>query len=112
MAEQYKHIFIAGTVTAEKYKQSRKRGTHPTIPIRDRAAHSRKLLQQFEQIWNEKANRQAERTAKRIATREGTYLSFTSGLDADLITKILESIKSGIRLLNIKEEIADETKKQ
>ena len=112
MAEQYKHLFITGNVKPEKFKQSPKQGKAPVIPPRDRAAHSRKLLRQFEQIWSEKANLQAERTAESIATREGTYLSFASGLDADLITKSLENIKSGIRLLNIKEEIVAETKKQ
>lgn len=112
MANLYKHIFITGKVKSEKYKQSPKQGKTPLIPQRDRAKHSAKLLLKFEEIWNEKKRLQQERTAEKIATREGTYLSFTSAASHDLITKSLENIKKGIRLLNIKEETIDENHKQ
>lgn len=107
MAENYKHIFISGNVKPEKYKASPKQGKQPRIPQRDRAAHSAKLLQQFDAIWKQKKELEQARTAQKIATREGTYLSFTSAADYDLITKSLENIKKGIRLLNIKEEKID-----
>lgn len=107
MAENYKHIFISGNVKPEKYKASPKQGKQPRIPPRDRAAHGAKLLQQFDAIWNQKKELEQARTAEKIATREGTYLSFTSAADHDLITKSLENIKKGIRLLNVKEEIID-----
>lgn len=107
MAENYKHIFISGNVKPEKYKASPKQGKQPRIPPRDRAAHSAKLLQQFDAIWNQKKELEQARTAEKIATREGTYLSFTSAADHDLITKSLENIKKGIRLLNVKEEKVD-----
>lgn len=107
MAENYKHIFISGNVKPEKYKASPKQGKQPRIPQRDRAAHSAKLLRQFDAIWNQKRELEQARTAEKIATREGTYLSFTSAADHDLITKSLENIKKGIRLLNVKEEIID-----
>jgi hypothetical protein len=109
---QHKHLFITQNVTTEKFKQSQKPGRQPVIPQRDRQVHSTKLLQQFEQIWNEKENLNTLRGAESIATREGTYLSFTSGENADLITKSLENIKKGIRLLNIKEEVIDENTKR
>jgi hypothetical protein len=107
MAENYKHIFISGNVKSEKYKASPKQGKQPRIPPRDRTAHSAKLLQQFAAIWTQKKELEQARTAEKIATREGTYLSFTSAADHDLITKSLENIKKGIRLLNVKEEIID-----
>lgn len=107
MAENYKHIFISGNVKPEKYKASPKQGKQPRIPERDRAAHSAKLLEQFDNIWNQKKELEQSRTAEKIATREGTYLSFTSAADHDLITKSLENIKKGIRLLNVKEEKID-----
>jgi subtilase family protein len=107
MAEYYKHIFISEHVKSEKYKASPKQGKRPRIPPRDRATHSAKLLQQFDSIWNQKKRIQQSRTAEKIATREGTYLSFTSAADHDLITKSLEDIKKGIRLLNIKKEKID-----
>ncbi|MBP7388773.1 MAG: S8 family peptidase [Chitinophagales bacterium] len=115
MADLYKHIFITGNVKSEKYKQSPKQGKAPVIPTRDRTAHSQKLLRKFEEIWKEKERLQLVRTAEKIVTREGTYLSFTSAADHDLITKSLERFnkdsKKSIRLLNIKEEEVDGHKK-
>lgn len=112
MAENYKHIFISGNVKPEKYKAVSKNGKKPRIPQRDRATHSAKLLKQFDAIWNQKKELEQKRTAEKIATREGTYLSFISAADHDLITKSLEDIGQGIRLLNIKEIPSGETQKQ
>jgi hypothetical protein len=112
MADLYKHIFITGKVKSEKYKQSPGRGGALIIPQRDRVAHSTKLLLKFEEIWNEKERLQQARTAEKISTREGTYLSFTSSADHDLITRSLEDLRKGIRLLNVKEEIIDENHNQ
>jgi hypothetical protein len=103
MAESYKHIFITGNVNSEKYKAQSKPGAKPRIPARDRATQSQKLLQQFDAIWRQKEQLQQQRNAEQITTREGTYISFTSAADHDLITKSLEDLKKGIRLLNIKE---------
>ncbi|MCB0539099.1 MAG: S8 family peptidase [Bacteroidetes bacterium] len=99
----YKHIFIQGNVKSEKYKSQSKRGPEPRIPVRDRATQSQKLLQQFAIIWQQKGQLQQQRSAEQVATREGTYIQFTSAADHDLITKSLEDLRKGIRLLNIKE---------
>ncbi|WP_026474106.1 hypothetical protein [Alkaliflexus imshenetskii] len=103
MAESYKHIFIKGNVNREKYKAPSSMGGQPRIPVRDRESQSQKLLRQFDAIWQTKAQLQQQREAEQIATREGTYISFTSAADHDLITKSLEDLRKGIRLLNIKE---------
>ena len=112
MAESYKHIFIAGNVNREKYKAPSSMGGQPRIPVRDRASQSQKLLRQFDAIWLTKAQLQQQREAEQIATREGTYISFTSAADHDLITKSLEDLRKGIRLLNIKEIPVGENQKQ
>lgn len=112
MAEQYKHLFITENVVKDNYKTSPRRGPKPNIPDRDRASHSSKLLQQFVEIWKRKEEIKAARAAESISTREGTYLSFISAINADLVTKSLENIKKGIRLLNIKEETVEENNKQ
>lgn len=103
MAKSYKHIFITGNVNREKYKAPSSMGAQPRIPVRDRASQSQKLLSQFDAIWQAKAQLQQQREAEQIATREGTYVSFTSAADHDLITKSLEDLRKGIRLLNIRE---------
>ncbi len=108
----YKHIFISGTARTERYKTPPKPGGKPIIPARDRVAHSQKLLQQFDAIWHEKELILQRRSAEQISTREGTYLSFISAANHDLITKSLEDIGKGIRLLNITELPAGEDQNQ
>ncbi|MCC7026560.1 MAG: S8 family peptidase [Saprospiraceae bacterium] len=99
-----KHIFISENVkSSEKYRAQSKQGAAPRIPIRNRAAQSQKLLQEFETIWQQKELLQQQREAEHIATREGTYIQFTSAANHDLITKSMEDLRKGIRLLNIKE---------
>jgi hypothetical protein len=98
-----KHIFIQGNVSSEKYRAPSGMGAKPSIPVRDRATQSQKLLNQFEAIWQQKSEIQQQREAEHIATREGTYIQFTSAAGHDLITKSLEDLRKGIRLLNIKE---------
>jgi hypothetical protein len=99
----YKHIFIQGIAKSEKYKIKGTPITPKPLPVRDRLVHSQKLLNQFDDIWQKKEQLQQQRSAEQIATREGTYIQFTSASDHDLITKSLEDLRKGIRLLNIKE---------
>jgi hypothetical protein len=111
----HKHIFISGNVSSEKYRAPSAMGAKPRIPVRDRATQSQKLLNQFDEIWQQNEQRQQQRSAEQIATREGTYIQFTSAADHDLITKSLESMRGKksekwIRLLNIKSELSEENK--
>lgn len=108
----YKHIFITGNVNSEKFKTPKRGRGKSNIPARNRVAHSQKLLIQFDAIWQAKAQLQQQRGAEQIATREGTYISFTSAADHDLITKSLEDLRKGIRLLNIKETPVGENQTQ
>lgn len=108
----YKHIFITGNVSSEKFKTPQSGGGDPKIPTRNRISHSQKLLMQFDEIWQTKAQLQQQRGAEQIATREGTYISFTSSIDHDLITKSLEDLRAGIRLLNVKEVPVGENQSQ
>ncbi|MEO5991241.1 MAG: hypothetical protein ABIP68_06360, partial [Ferruginibacter sp.] len=96
----YKHIFITGSVNSEKYKVRGTPVTTKPLPVRNRVSHSQKLITQLEAIWQQKEQLQQQRGAEQIATREGTYISFTSAADHDLITKSLEDLRKGIRLLN------------
>ena len=109
----YKHIFIQGIVKSEKYKVRGTPITPKPLPVRDRFSHSQRLLNQFAGIWQQKEQLQQRRSAEQIATREGTYIQFTSAADHDLITKSLESMRGKksekwIRLLNIKSELSEE----
>ncbi|MBS4058403.1 MAG: S8 family peptidase [Bacteroidales bacterium] len=109
----YKHIFISGNVRSEKYKTKGVPVPPKPLPVRNRVSHSQKLLSQFDEIWQQKEQLQQQRSAQQIATREGTYIQFTSTADHDLITRSLESMRGKksekwIRLLNIKSELSEE----
>lgn len=108
----YKHIFLSGNVSSEKYRAPSAIGAKPNIPVRNRLTQSQKLLSQFDDIWHQKGQLQQQRNALQIATRQGTYIQFTSAAGHDLITKSLEDLRKGIRLLNIKEIPADDNQKQ
>lgn len=108
----YKHIFLTGNVSSEKYKAPSAIGGKLLIPTRDRANQSQKLLDQLDTIWQQKEQLQLQRDAEQVATKEGTYISFTSAADHDLITKSLEDLRKGVRLLNIKEIPTGENQKQ
>lgn len=99
----YKHIFLSGHVNSEKYKARSQGGNPPNIPQRDRATQSQRLLNQFAEIWQQKGQLEQQRSVEQIATRDGTYIQFTSAAGHDLITKSLEDLRIGIRLLNVKE---------
>ncbi|MBN8684595.1 MAG: S8 family peptidase [Chitinophagales bacterium] len=108
----YKHIFISENVSRENYRAQSRVGQAPDIPIRDRATQSQRLLSQFDAIWQQKAQMQQQRSAAQIATREGTYIQFTGAAGYELMTKSLEDLKKGIRLLNIQEILLEENLKQ
>jgi len=108
-----KHIFISENVkTSEKYRAQARQGATPVIPLRNRAVQSQKLLQDFEAIWRYKEVLQQQRQAEHIATREGTYIQFSSASNHDLITKSLEDLRKGIRLLNVKEILVNDYETQ
>ncbi len=104
---QHKHFFIRDNVTIDKFKTPRGGSDSTSIPSRSRAPHSRKLLRQLQEIWRVKEEQNQSREAESIPSNRGTYIQFTSALDHDLVTKSLESISQGIRLLNIQEETID-----
>ena len=110
--ENYKHIFLHGNVVTEQYTSPQSGGGQFRIPLRDRISHSTALLNKFAAIWEERQQFSQQRQAAHIPTRDGTYLSFKSQANHDLITKSLESLQGKdeskwIRLLNIQTNIDD-----
>jgi len=107
--ENYKHIFLHGNVVAEQYTSPQSGGGRLNIPHRNRVSHSAALLQKFETIWRVQ---EQQREAHQISATHGTYLSFRSQAGYDLITKSLEDLKQGIRLLNVKDVLSDDSQTQ
>lgn len=103
------HIFLTDSAVQSNYTSPPGRGGKLHIPKRERQQHIRRLQRQFEDAWNNAEQNRQHRNAVSLPTKNGIYLEFKSQADADLVTQSLENIRSGIRLLNIKEVKFDDS---
>ncbi len=98
---RYPHLFLPGpSDTRNDYSSPRRGGSSPRLKTQDRATHAAHLTQRINQAWEVAQGRQAVAHS----ARRGVYLEFTSEPGFDLVLKSLESVSSGIRLLNVKTE--------
>lgn len=100
--ERHPIIFISDVKENIAYKSPQSGGGGLRLPSRDRAAHGRRILQRLENSWRQFQAMQSGREAVSSPTREGIYLEFRSKAGFDLVTKSLEDIRQGVRLLNIR----------
>jgi hypothetical protein len=99
---KYLHIFLTDSKQSIPFSLGQGGGP-PNIPQRDRREHSEFLMNRFEQIWRTYDSQKKTRLAASIPTKDGYYIQFKGKAGCDLITKSLENIRKGIRLLNVKE---------
>lgn len=92
------NLILAGTCHSEPYTAPQSYGGKPPI-ARDRRTHSAKLSRELSRAFAE----DSERSAHAVADRYGTYLEFTGPSGGDLLTKSLEDIRQGVRLLNVRQ---------
>lgn len=104
MPETHSHIFLNSQPEVAPYKSVQTSGSSPRIPGRNRLPHSQRLINELKAIWENVAIRTAQREAISLPSREGTYLEFRSQAGSELITKSLEDVRQGVRLLNIRHE--------
>lgn len=102
--ERYRHLFLPGPTRTQEFTNPRQGGAAPRIPTRDRFQHSAYLRQRIESVWNEVDQRQAVVHVE----RHGAYVDFLSEPNFELAIQGLENLGSGIRLLNVHKEGADE----
>ncbi len=102
--EHYRHIFLPGPTRTQEFTNPRHGGSAPRIPARDRVQHSDYLRRQIESVWRDFEQRQAVVHVE----RHGAYIDFVSEPGFELAIQGLESLRSGIRLLNVRKEGADE----
>lgn len=104
MSERLSNLFLVGTGETIGYKSHKSRGPELNLPERERSGHSQSLQYQFAEVWKQVKIEDDERNAVALPTKQGTYLEFRSAINFDLVTKSLENIKAGIRLLNVRTE--------
>jgi len=98
--ERYRHIFLPGPARTQGYTNPRRGSSDDRMPNRDRGRHSAYLQSRLRQAWNEVD----QQLAVVQVERHGAYIEFQSEPGFDLAVQSLESIRSGIRLLNIRRE--------
>ncbi len=106
MNEQFPILFINNNAESITYK-TQGFGPQLTIPDRDRQSHGARLVATFERIWQQAQSITNERTAVSLPVKNGLYVEFKGAPGCDLVTKSLEDIRAGIKLLNIREQIDD-----
>lgn len=111
MNEEFPLIFLPPIAEAISYR-GQGFGPGPNTPERERNAHGERLIQTFEAIWANVATRNQERQAVAQLIRQGTYLEFVSAEGFDLVTKSLDDVRAGIKLLNIRERSLDDGRSQ
>jgi hypothetical protein len=113
MPSQFKHFFLSEWFSTIQYTPLGQRGKPPRLPEREPIAHSQRLLSRFNELWQRTESREVRREAVSIPTKQGTYIEFYSQAGFDLITKSLEDVRQGIRLLNVRDvSTADPDSKQ
>lgn len=101
--ERYRHIFLKGAASVRGYTNPIVGGSSRGLPDRDRATHSTYLQQRLHAAWMEVEECQAVVHVERY----GAYIEFTGEPGFDLPITSLESRRSGIRLLNVRNEKVD-----
>lgn len=106
--KQYPFIFIENLNENIPFTSPQSGGRGFSPPPRARAQHGRALSNKLEAIWQTFNGLKQEREAAALSTRDGHYLEFRSSAGSDLVTKSLENIQQGIRLLTIRKIIENE----
>ena len=102
---EHDHIMLPeAVVTTLSYSSARGRGSELNLRPRDREQHAARLLEQFNHAWQVENQLKNSRNALALPTRSGTYLEFKSAPNCDLLIKSLEATRSGIRLLNVRQQ--------
>ena len=78
-----------------------RKGRGSVAPAADRITHSARLKKQWEAIWAKAKEQDATSSAVAQPVRGGLYVEYEGVPGYDLLTKPLESISHGIRLLNV-----------
>lgn len=99
MAVEKKNILLTNITDSMEYRGNPGRGSK-SIPPRDYSSHARNISGKYESFVNQALSQKQVAAIK----MKGMYAEFSSMQNFELVTKSLEYRRSGIRLLNVKEE--------
>src|ERR1035437_9394932 len=96
--EHFPLLFLDGPSETRGFTTTLKGGGGAALPPRNATSHSASLQDRMTSAWTDAEGRQAAG----LTTRQGFYIEFVSAPGAELALKSLESVSSGIRLLNVR----------
>ncbi len=102
--ERHRHFILEGFTEAEPYRSPQQGGGRSNVPLRDRAQHGTALRQQIEEV---RLSTDTAREAQLAAGMEdglGLQVEFESFPGIDLAFESLARERSGIELLNVRED--------
>lgn len=100
MPTQHRHIFLSDSGETGDFTTPPRGGAQETLE-RNRKAHSAKLKEQWAAIWTKARQQEEARSAVSMPTKDGVYVEFEGAPGYELVTKSLEDLRSGIRLLSV-----------
>lgn len=110
---KYDHIVIPKTLKKSfEYSPRGGGGGSSAIPNRDRKTHAEYLQDRFDIVKSNDGAVKKEMYAVSLPARSGIYIEFSGAPDYDLVSKSLEDQQAGIRLLNLRQYLTDDYKKQ
>lgn len=102
MAEPgYQHIFVGDDYSQRMDYTRPPGGGGGDVPRREVGTHGDWLRRRLDSAWQQARRDIEQRQAVALPTRSGTYLEFRSDPGAELVSRRLEDIGQGIRLLSV-----------
>ncbi len=102
--QELPHIRVPFAPEESAYTSPQRGGSPPGIPRRNRSEHGEFVKGKFQELWKQAEQKREERSSVSLPAVEGIYLEFKGSKGYELVTKSLENIVFGIRLLNVKTE--------
>lgn len=99
---RYDHIKLPDLADTFRYSPAQRGGGKANIPSRDRASHATFLRDRFDRMREADSDMKVQRNALSLPVRTGTYVEFKGQQNYDLVTHSLETINTGMRLMNVR----------
>lgn len=101
----FPHLFLSDDPQKSEYTNPIGGGRDFELPSRpDRLGHAARIRSALDGVWANAKKQGEERQAVALPTRHGTYIEFASKPGFELKFESLETRRSGIRLLNVRDE--------
>ena len=103
--EFQRHIILDGVTETEEYRSPQQGGARPNVPEQDRVSHGGVLLQQINDLLPSASEARQAQAAEGMEEGLGIQIEFESFPDIELAFESLARERSGIELLNVRNDL-------